>query len=261
MNFNRVFALTSRYFINFKHSYDRIGDVFYWPLMDILIWGLTGLYIAQLQGNNQLIIQIILTGVIFWYVVWRAQYEITVNLLVEMWDRNLINIFAAPVRVTEWMASFILVGFIKMLINVGFAALLCFLIYKFSIFVYGFYIIPAMISLLLTGWAVGFFIAGFLIRFGQKIQTLAWVGVVIIAPFSALYYPVAVLPSWAQNVSAFVPPSYVFESLRQVLQTGTFPIEKIGISIVLNLVYLLFGIWFFIMMFNKSRKLGLGRLI
>src|ERR1035437_9197094 len=103
INFNRVFAMVYRYAINLRHNFDRLSDMFYWPALDLFVWGLTGLYFARLSSQFSHSTEIILTGVIFWIVIWRAQYEITTNLLSEMWDYNLVNIFMSPLTVIEWI--------------------------------------------------------------------------------------------------------------------------------------------------------------
>lgn len=262
INFGRVNAMVIRYFLYLRHNLDRLSDMFYWPAMDIFVWGLTGLYIASLgSGTGAQTIFVILTGVVFWIVIWRAQYEINVNIMSEIWDRNLVNIFASPLTLPEWIVSLILVGLAKMILSVAFSAALTFFLYGFNIFNFGALLFPAVASLLLTGWAAGFFIAGFIIRFGAKIQTLAWTGVALIWPFSALYYSVSILPDWAQTVTHFVPPAYVFENMRQVIFTGQFSWDKLLLSFALNIFYLILAAWFFVFMFKKSRKLGLGRLI
>ena len=261
MNFNRVKAMFLRYLINMRHNYDRLADMFYWPAMELFIWGLTGLYLAQLNSNSSQYLFVILNGLVFWIVIWRAQYEITTNLLAELWDRNIINIFSTPLKIREWIAAFMLFGLMKTIISLIFSAILAFIFYKYNIFAYGLYLIPFLASLLLTGWAGGFFVAAFLIRFGMKIQTIAWAGIVIIVPFSAIYYPLSILPDWVQIVGKFIPSTYIFEGLRQLLFTGTLSFDKLLISFALNILYLILSIWFFVKMFKTSRKLGLGRLI
>ena len=54
-----------------------------------------------------------LTGVVFWQVVWRANYEISVNLLEEFWNQNLVNLFATPLNVWEWSVSLVVLGLLK----------------------------------------------------------------------------------------------------------------------------------------------------
>lgn len=260
INFNRVYAIILRDFINLRHSLDRLSDMFYWPIMDLFLWGLTGLYFAQLNKNYHSA-EIILTGVVFWLIVWRAQYEINVNLLSELWDRNLVNIFASPLKVQEWALSAVIFGFLKMILSFSFISIIAFLLYQYNIFVYGFYLIPIILSLLLTGWTIGFFVSGFLIRYGEKIQTIAWTGSALIAPFSVIYFPLSILPNWAQKIAAFVPTSYIFEGMREILFKGVISYDKLFLSLALNIIYLILSILFFVWMFNKSRKLGLGRLI
>lgn len=261
MNINRVIAMFLRYLINMKHNYDRLTDMFYWPAMDLFIWGLTGLYLAQLNKNTNEYLFVILSGLVFWVVIWRAQYEITTNLLAELWDRNIINIFSTPLKIREWIAAFMLFGFMKTMVSLGFSAVLAFIFYKYNIFNFGFYLLPFIFSLLLTGWAGGFIVAAIIVRFGMKVQTLAWAGIVLIAPFSAIYYPVSILPDWVQTVGKFIPSTYIFEGLREVLFTGNMSLDKLLISFALNIFYLILSIWFFVAMFKSTRKLGLGRLI
>lgn len=261
MNLKRVMAMVQRYFYNVKHSYDRLTDMFYWPLMDLLIWGLTGLYFAKLSGDSQHLTTVLLTGIIFWIVTWRAQYEITTNLLSEMWDRNLVNIFASPLTVYEWITAVTIFGGLKMIVSLLFSAGIAFILYQYAFFQFGWWLFPIVISLVITGWASGFVVAAIIIRWGMKVQTIAWAGAYLIAPFSALYYPLSVLPDWAQKVALIFPSSYIFEAMRQHIFTNTISIEKIIISFAINLVFLVLSISLFVYSFNKSKQLGLGRLI
>lgn len=261
ISFNRVWAMVLRDFYSMRHSLDRLSDMFYWPLMDLFIWGLTGLYFAGLSAGKPYAVEIILNGLIFWLILWRAQYEININLLSEMWDRNVVNIFSSPLKIEEWVFSTIIFGFLKMMASFLFISILAFLLYRYNIFIYGFLTLPIVASLLLTGWTIGFIVSGLLIRYGQKIQTFAWTGAAFVMPFSAPFYPLAILPPWAQKVAALVPTSYIFEGMRQALFTGTFSYNKFVMSFGLNFIYLTLSILFFLHMFNQSKKLGLGRLI
>ncbi len=260
INFNRVWAMVYRYTLDLIRRYDRLTDMFYWPFLDLVIWGLTGLYFVQ-NSTNPNTLTIMITGLVFWLVIWRAQYEITVNLLTEIWDRNLVNIFASPLTIWEWIMALMICGFTRTIVSVVFSGLVAFILYKYDVFIYGIWLIPIILSLTLTGWTAGFFVAGFLIKYGQRIQTLAWTGVAMLAPFTAPYFPVTILPIWAQKIALFMPASYIFEGMRELLKNGTFPMDKLLISFVLNIVYLIISIIFFIFMFNRSKKLGLGRLI
>lgn len=261
MNTWVINGLIRRYLYTMRHDLNRAADTFYEPAMQIFIWGLTSTYIKNSGQNLPHIVLMILSGVVFWTVISHAQYAISINLLQEFWDRNLVNIFAAPIKIREWIVSVMIVGIIKMSFSLIFAILLVLFVYHTNLFQYGFLFIPFIVNLAMTGWIVGFVTSSFIIRFGQTIQALAWIGFSLLAPFSAVYYPVTTLPSWAQNVAGLVPTSYVFEGMREILFTGRISYDKLLISFLLNLIYLALSILFFIFMFNRSRKLGLGRLI
>jgi ABC-2 type transport system permease protein len=260
MNFNAVSGIVFRHLYNFKHNFERITDAFYWPAMDIFLWGFTSVYITKQAGNVPQIILILLSGLILWQVVWRGQYEITVNLLEEMWNTNLVNLFASPLRVREWVTGVFILGFLKLLVSLSFAMLLALFLYKANIFTLGFYLIPFIVSLLLTGWAVGLIVSALIIYFGIKIQTFAWGGVFLLAPFSGIYYPISTLPIWAQKVASFLPTSYVFEGMREVIFKGSLSAIDLIKSFMLNGVFLVIGVLFFNFMFTKSKEKGLARL-
>jgi ABC-2 type transport system permease protein len=260
MNWNAVNAIVFRHLYNFKHSWDRLSDAFYWPAMDIFLWGFTSVYITKQAGSIPGIAVLLLSGLILWQIVWRSQYEITVNLLEEMWNQNLANLFASPLRVREWLAGVFILGILKMFMSLSFAVVLAYVAYKANIFLLGFYLIPFMANLLITGWAVGLIVAGLIVLYGMRIQTLAWTGIFMLAPFSAVYYPVSTLPDWAQKVAAFVPTSYVFEGMREIIVNGKTSPEMLIKSFLLNGIFLILGFVLFNYMFTKSKTKGLARL-
>ncbi len=252
-------AVIVRHLYNFTHQLDRLSDSFYWPAMDLIIWGLTSQFV---QGGNKLsnIVLILLSGLVFWQVVWRGQYEIAVNFLEEIWSENLVNILSTPLRMGEWLAGVFVLSIVKMLMTVVFAIFLTFFMYKINLLAFGWLLIPFFASLLLVGWWVGLIVTGFLVLYGRQIQTFAWAGVYLLAPFSAIYYPLSSLPGWAQTVAKFLPSSYIFEGMRDVLTGGSIPTEKLIISFVLNAVYLFASILFFRWCFKKSLEQGLAKL-
>lgn len=259
MKIFRIKAIVIRHLYNFRHHLDRLSDSFYWPAIDLIIWGLTSQYIQQGHEVGDIVI-ILLSGLVFWQVVWRGQYEVATNFLEELWSQNLVNLFSTPLRLREWLASLLSLGVFKMIITVSFTFLLTWLLYQVNLLNFGWLLIPFFISLLMVGWWVGLLVTGFLILHGRQIQTIAWAGVYLLAPFSAIYYPVSSLPVWAQAISRALPSSYIFEGMREVITTGNVPWEKLIISFILNIVYLILGALFIRLCFKKSLKSGLARL-
>ena len=257
MKIHRIYAILLRYLFFFRHSLDRLSDAFYWPTIDLVIWGITSSYLKTIISSTQPIVILIISGIVLWYVVWRAEYELSVNVLEDIWDRNLINIFVSPLKFSEWLTSLLLLGVIKAFISLLLTSLVALLLYKVHIFSYGFYLIPFFTLLMMTGWAVGFFVTGLILRFGARIQTLAWSLVALISPFCAIYYPLSALPGWAQKVAIFIPASYIFEGMRQVVNSHTLDPQKLYMSLILNIIYMILALIYLRKSFSKILQKGL----
>ena len=257
---HRINGVVWRYMYLFRRSLDRLADAIYWPVMDLVLWGLTTKWISESGSQISNVLLIMLTAVVFWQIAWRANYEISVNLLEEFWNQNMVNFFASPLKVQEWIFGVMTVGGVKTMFTILVGLIASWALYSLNIFEVGALFIPFMVSLIMFGWALGFTSSALIVYFGPRVQTFAWVFGFILAPFSAVYFPLEVLPAWAQAIGICLPTTYVFEGMRAILANGTMPLSHLGISIVLNFVYLALALWFFLIMFEKSRAKGLARL-
>lgn len=259
MSSQRILGVFYRYFYILCKGPHQLSDLLYWPFMDILLWGLTSVWI-QSQHQASDLPMILLTGLIFWQICWRGSIDISFSLLQEFWHRNLVNLFSTPLKLREWAAGVILLCLCKLLITVCFGALIVYLLYSINVFAIGWMFFPFAFSLLLFGWALGFLAASAIIYWGNQVEAVAFMIGYLFAPFSAVFYPIEVLPQWAQTISMFLPTTYIFEGMRSILTTGTFAMEKFGISLALNALYLTLSFALFHRMFQKSRAKGLARL-
>lgn len=257
MNWNRVYAVFLRHLYFLRRSYDRITETFYWIALDLVIWGITGLYFQRFTPDAQNLVFMIISGVLLWNITWRAQIEISLGTIEELWNKNLVNLFVSPLKFPEWIAGLVLMGFGKALVSFLFGSLVAYLLYHVGIFYYSFYLPVFFLLLIMSGWCLGFMIASIILRFGTRVQTLAWSFPWLLSPFSAIYYPLDVLPHWAQTISYFLPMSYVFEQARNLLNNGVVDPSKLLISFGLNIFYLILTLWIFGRSFNSVLNKGL----
>lgn len=260
MRLHRVYAVVLRHLLSMKHNFDRITDVFYWPAIDMFVWGLTSAYLNTGPWKGTHIIILIVSSLVFWTIAWRLPYETAISLLDDIWNRNLINIFVTPLQFGEWLLAVIIVSGVKALTSFVWSAILAFVLFKVGIISFGIVILPFLFLLFLTGWTLGFIITMLIFRFGQKVQAFAWTLGAIIMPFSAIYYPVKILPRWAQEVAHFVPTSYIFEGIRYAQATGKIDVSGIFMSLVLNVCYFLISLLLLKWSFTRVLKIGLNSL-
>ncbi len=97
MKLHRIWGIFLRYFYNLIHTYDRLTDMLFWPFLDLLLWGLTSRYLVSTGAASNNLILALLGGIMLWIFPWRSQYEISVSLLQDLWNRNLVNLFASPI--------------------------------------------------------------------------------------------------------------------------------------------------------------------
>ncbi len=255
----RINALIRRYFILTIGDPFRLIDMFYWPLFDLTLWGFTSVWIGQ-AVDQAAVPSMVLGGLILWIVMHRVQLEVSVNLMEELWSRNIVNLFATPLQLSEWIISVMIVGLLKgILIGIGSAAFVVFF-YHVNILELGFPLILWSALLIGSGWGLGFLTASCIVYWGQRVQVIAWVISSFFAPLTGVFYPVSVLPPLLQNISYTLPMTYVFEGLRIWRQTNVFSYKYLAISALLTILYVVVALFIFSCMFEKSRTKGLARL-
>lgn len=259
MDLSRIRGVFFRYYYTFWKGMLHLSDLFYWPFVDILLWGLTSLWI-QTQGDMPQLPLMLMTALIFWQVAWRGSSDISVNLLQEFWQRNLVNLFSTPLKISEWIVGVMLLCLCKLTVSIAFGSMVVYILYSLNVFTIGWFFLPFAAMLLMFGWTLGFLASGLIIFYGHQVEMFAWMIGFVFAPFSAVFYPIDILPSWAQQISWCLPTTYIFEGMRQLLNGQPFSSHYLIISFVLNIVYLTLSIIFFSFMFEKSRVKGLGRL-
>lgn len=258
INLHRLYALSLRHLYPLRRDFDLLSDLLYWPIIDVLIWGITSRWLSA--GSEGLTLMgSILTGLILWNVIWRSQSEVSRNLIDEIWNNNLVNLFSTPMRLSEWMVGVLLLSLGKMMVTIVALMTVIFFMYSVNILAIGWWLIPFFIGTVMTGWWVGFLSAGIVIRWGPKVQTVVWTLPGILLPFSVVYFPLATLPTFLRPISFLLPTTYIFEAMRGLLQTGTVDWRFIILSMAINAVYLALSLKWFLVSFRASLALGLGR--
>lgn len=260
MSPSRIKGVFLRYYYNLIKGFHQLSDLFYWPLVDILLWGLTSSWIQRQNSEISNLPLIIMTALVFWQVTWRGSVDISLNLLQEFWHRNLVNLFSTPLKISEWIAGILLLCLCKLLIAVAFCSLMVYLLYALNVFTLGWAFIPFALMLLMFGWTLGFLSSSLIIYWGHQVEIIAWMTPFIFAPLSAVFYPVDILPAWAQWLAWSLPSTYIFEGMRFILREHSFPLFYFWMSLGLNVWYLFLSICCFHRMFEKSRAKGLARL-
>lgn len=256
MKWHRIQALLIRHLYLYQRSFPRIMDIVYWPVMEILVWGFLSMYIEKMNIAGFNAVTVLLGAVIFWDFLNQSQKSVSISFLEEIWEKNLLNIFVTPLKLSEFFTSTLLVGAVRLGLVTIILSVLSYLMYEFNLFALGFALIPFVLNLFLFGWALGLFANAIILRFGTSAQILAWGFLILVQPFSAVFYPVSALPSFLQPIAYLLPSTYVFEGMREVIATGSMSAWHLWSAFGVNAVYLSFMVWFFFHMFAYVKREG-----
>ena len=75
-------------------------------------------------------------------------------------------------------------------------------------------------------------------------------------PFSAVFYPLAVLPEPVQVIAHAVPASYVFEGMRAVIAGHGVSWSNLGVAVALDAVYVVAALLYLGWAIRHSRQSG-----
>lgn len=257
MNWGRIAALLTRHLYLYKRSFARLLEIFYWPFLDLVIWGFITMYLqgegAPLHGA----VTFFLGALILWDILFRAQQGIALSFLEEMWARNLMNLFASPLTVGEYLVATMTMSVMKVLAVGSLMVLFAWAFYDYDIFRMGIALLPFILNLVLSGWIIGVLTTSIIMRFGQQAEVLAWGMVFLFQPVSCVFYPMEVLPVFLQPLAMAVPPAHVFEGMRAVLTDGVFPFSHLAWASGLNLFFLLLMVSWFYHTFNVCKERGM----
>ena len=257
MKIHRIAAMVIRHLYLYKRSLPRLMEVFYWPFLDLMVWGFISIYLTRFKGALPDFAAFLIGALILWDILFRAKKGLSVSFLEDMWARNLLNIFVSPISPVEYITSLMLVSIVKLLLAASVMVLFAWLFYSFNLFLIGLSLIPLILNLVVMGWALGIVTMGMILRFGQEAEVLAWAVAFLFQPVSAVFYPVAVLPPFLQIIAGFIPSSHIFEGMRAVINSGSFPAHEIFWATGLNSIYIIGSFIFFHWNFGIVKKKGL----
>ena len=258
-SFNTVSALVLRYVFLYTRHPVRFVELIFWPLVDLLVWGFLTVYL-QKQGPGAGLpatLTFLIGGMILWDVLFRSQQGVAISFLEDVWTRNLLNVFVAPVRTVEYVAATCLVGVLRVGVTLIVLTVVAALAYQFRLADLGLALLPFLANLTLFGWFLGMVSTALILRWGQAAESLAWAVPFFIQPLAAVFYPVAVLPGWLQPVANALPCTPVFEGMRAVLAGHSVPWQQLQHAFTLNLVWGALAAWFYAANLRYVRKTGL----
>lgn len=245
MNLTRVYAIFLRQMYLLRDNPTRLFQLFVWVVVDLIIWGFITKYLLSFVPPTFGVITFFLGAVILWGFLLRVMQGMTTPFLEDVWSKNFLNIFGSPLTISEYITGLVLTSICTSVMVLVGVLLIATLVFGFSLFVLGMQLIPFLLILFLFGIALGIFGVAIVLRIGPSAEWLVWPIPALLNPFVGVFYPPTILPEWMQFVSKALPPSYVFEGMRNAVLSGGFSWAALIWGIALAIFYIVLSYAFF----------------
>jgi ABC-2 type transport system permease protein len=245
-----------------RHAYvlwrapHRWFDIAFWPIMDCILWGSLGTYVATQDEGSGAATPFLLGGIMMFHVIFQSQIAVATGFMEETWSRNLLNVVTTPVKEVEYVLGTALFGFVKVVGAMTALSLTAAVFFGFDLRAVGWALVPIVAILTVVGWGLGIANIGIVLRFGQGAEILIWGSNFIIMAFSGVFNPVDALPGALQPISRILPSTYAFDGLRTVLDGGSLSADVVVKGLVGAALFLVGGVWFTTSMLRTFRRRG-----
>ena len=208
----RTWAFARRNVIMARRNVFFVFELTFWPGVAMLSHGLLTRFLAL----DAKMTAFILVGTVALSTVQVCQLDVAYAVLFDIWSKSMKHQFLTPIGIRHMAVGSWLVGVARGVTVFALMAVIGSWAFGFDFVGGG----PGSLALFLLGCflcslIIGLFVCSLVLLFGTRAETSAWAAVNFTVMFSGIYYPVSVLPEWAQVVAAGIPLTYFLDAFRQ----------------------------------------------
>lgn len=253
----RVAAILLRQYYLMRGSAARVVPLFAWVAVDIVLWGFITRYLNDVSNAGFNFVPALLGAVLLWDFLTRVMQGVTMTFFEDVWSRNFLNMFASPLSISEYLTGLVASSVITSTVGLIVMLIVATLAFGLSFFVYGLLFLPFLLILFLSGIALGIFGSALVLRLGPAAEWFVWPIPALVSPFVGVFYPLSVLPTWMHAISWLLPPSYVFQGMRALVEHKAFSPGALAIGGGLSVMYVLLAGWTFTRVYRHAVRTGL----
>jgi ABC-2 type transport system permease protein len=252
----RIRTVVRRHFYVLWRSPHRWFDLTVWPLVDVIVWGALGVFVAQQDDTSRAGTPYLLAGIMLFHVLYQSQIAVSTGFMEETWSRNLLNIMTTPLREIEYALGLAVYGLAKLCLGMTAVVLTALVFFGFNLASVGWGLVPIALILTLAGWAGSQFVIGLLLRFGQSAEILAWGVLFVVMALSGVFNPVETIPGPLQPVARILPTTHAFAAARAMLDGDPMPWGDIAAGLAGAVAAAIAGLAFVVHMLHVFRRRG-----
>ena len=235
----------------------RLFPMVTWVAIDIVLWGFITRYLNTVSGGGVNFVPTLLGGVLLWDFCARIMQGVSTAFLEDVWSRNFLNLFSSPLSISEYITGLVITSVLTSCVGLVTMLLLATGVFHLQFFALGLPLAAFLMVLFVFGITLGIFGSGIVLRFGPASEWLLWPLPALLSPFAAVFYPLATLPPWMRAVARVLPPAYVFEGMRSLLNGRPFPGALLLQGTAVAMLELLLAAHFYGRIYRHAVRTGL----
>ncbi|MGN6451798.1 MAG: ABC transporter permease [Steroidobacteraceae bacterium] len=257
MRLRPVAGIVLRQFYLIRGSPVRVLPMFAWVAIDIVLWGFITRYLNSVSGAGINFVTTLLGAVLLWDLFTRIMQGISTAFLEDVWSRNFLNLFATPLRISEYVTGLVLTSLAASTVGLITMLVLATAFFGLSYLALGSLLLVLLLVLSCFGIALGILASALVLRLGPASEWLVWPLPALLSPFACVFYPLSVLPHWMRAIAYALPPAYVFEGMRSVLAGSAPAIAPLAGAVGLSLGYIAVSGYLFGRVYRYAVRTGL----
>ena len=235
----------------------RVFPMVIWTAIDIVLWGFITRFLNSTSGSGVDFVPALLGAVLLWDFCTRIMHGVSTAFLEDVWSRNFLNLFSSPLSISEYITGLVITSVLTSILGLVTMLLLAIGVFHLQLFSLGLPLAAFLLVLFVFGIALGILGSAIVLRLGPASEWLLWPLPALLSPFAAVFYPLNVLPSWMQAVARALPPSYVFEGMRDLLGGRPFPAALLLQGTAVAVMQLLLAAYFYASVYRHAVRSGL----
>ena len=255
----RIWGMMYRHIALYRRSWPRLLELAYWPILQTLRLGLHRL-VPHLARRRQR--RALPPAACCWAACccgrWRCGARWASRSASSRKSGRAISGMYSSARCGRgsWWRPCSAMSLLRMLTGVLPAILLAWLLYAFNLFSIGPVIVLLFANLSIMGWWVALGVVSLILRHGAGAEALAWSLLFGLTPFSAVFYPVSVLPAAIQPIALALPSAHVFEGMRAAMLHDEIAWGHLAWAFGLNAAWTAAAVLLFARQFRSARERG-----
>jgi ABC-2 type transport system permease protein len=250
----RLTAFAYRNLIMARRNVFFVFELTFWPGVAMLSHGLLTRFLAL----DTKMTAFILVGTVALSTIQVCQLDVAYAVLFDIWSKSMKHQFLTPIGIRHMAIGSWLVGVARGVTVFVLMAMIGTWAFRFDFMGGG----PGSLTLFLLGCflcslIIGLLVCSLVLLFGTRAETSAWAAVNFIVMLSGIYYPVSVLPGWAQGVAAGIPLTYFLDAFRQGYGFEAHFAHAWLKGFALTGIYVVLAHWALASAVTRSRRTGL----